>query len=89
MDNDSGGTVNASPPKRGRPSVKTAHIRLRIDVFQEWNIKKERMGYSSKTHSDFAQMLLHNCKEMQRYMASNQMAVSTIEGHTGMFAFSM
>ena len=89
MDDDSGGAVHASPPKRVRPSVKTAHIRLRMDVFQEWNIKKEQMGYSSKTHSEFAQMLLHNCKGTQRYMASNLMAVSTIEGHTGMFAFSM
>ena len=32
---------DASLPKRGRPSVKTAHIRLRIDVFQEWTKKKE------------------------------------------------
>ena len=32
---------DASLPKRGRPSVKTVHIRLRIEVFQEWTKKKD------------------------------------------------
>ena len=48
---DNCGDPAASAPKRGRPSVKTAHIRLRMQVFQEWNTKKEQMGYSNKTHS--------------------------------------
>ena len=54
---------DASLPKRGRPSVKTAHIRLRIEVFQEWTKKKEDMGYSNKTHSEFAEMLLQYCDQ--------------------------
>ena len=32
---DNFGAAAASPPKRERPSVKIAHIRLRIDVFEE------------------------------------------------------
>ena len=54
---------HASLPKRGRPSVKTVHIRLRIEVFQKWTKKKEDMGYSNKTHSEFAEMLLQYCDQ--------------------------
>ena len=34
-----------------------------MDVFQDWNIEKEQMGYSNKTRSEFAEILLQNCEE--------------------------
>lgn len=56
----------ASLPKRGRPSVyggKTTRIRLTREVFHEWTLKKEQMGYSNKTHSEFANILLQKVEE--------------------------
>ena len=67
---DNSDAPGASAPKRGRPSVKTAHIRLRMEVFQEWNTKKEQMGYSNKTHSEFAEILLQSC--VKRSVATTQ-----------------
>ena len=57
----------ASLPKRGRPSVyggKTTRIRLATDVFHQWNIRKDEMGYSNKTHSEFAEILLQKSMEI-------------------------
>lgn len=55
----------ASPPKRGRPSsgMQTTRIRLRKDTFNSWIVKKNLFGFSEKTHSEFAEYLLHNCHE--------------------------
>ena len=77
---DNSGVAVASPPKRGRPSVKTAHIRLRMDVFKDWNMKKERMGYSNKTHSEFAEILLQNCQE--RLVGATQTAATALTNET-------
>ena len=55
----------ALPPKRGRPSsgIQTMQIRLRMDTFNSWIIKKNLFGFCEKTHGEFAEYLLRNCQE--------------------------
>ena len=57
----------ASPPKRGRPKDEIGFVRIKLkkDVYEIWHARKESMGFSSKTHSDFARHLLLNFSEDQ------------------------
>ena len=57
----------ASPPKRGRPKNEVGFVRIKLkkDVHEIWHARKESMGFSSKTHSEFAQYLLLNFSEDQ------------------------
>ena len=57
----------ASPPKRGRPKDEIGFvcINLKKDVHEIWLARKESMGFSPKTHSDFARNLLLNFSEDQ------------------------
>ena len=41
-----------------------------MGVFREWNTKKDQMGYSNKTHSEFAEILLQSC--IKRSVATTQ-----------------
>jgi hypothetical protein len=52
----------ASPPKRGRPRNEEGitRIKLKKDVFQCWLARKNSLGFSTKTHSEFAMYLLLN-----------------------------
>jgi hypothetical protein len=55
-----------SPPKRGRPrnEVGITRIKLKKDVFEMWLSRKDSLGFSKKTHSEFAMYLLLNfCEE--------------------------
>jgi hypothetical protein len=57
----------ASSPKRGRPKDEIGFVRIKLkkDVHEMWLARKESMGFSSKTHSDFARHLLLNFSEDQ------------------------
>ena len=48
-------------PRRGRPprSEKIHHIFLRKATFELWSVRKKAMGFEEKTHSEFAELLLH------------------------------
>ena len=57
-----------SPPKRGRPrnEVGITRIKLKKDVFETWLLRKDSLGFSKKTHSEFAMYLLLNFCEEER-----------------------
>ena len=57
----------ASLPKRGRPKDEIGFVRIKLkkDVHEMWLARKTSMGFSSKTHSDFARYLLLNFSEDQ------------------------
>ena len=58
-------TTGPSPPKCGRPrhDIGFIQIKLKSDVHGMWNARKDSMGLSGKTHTDFARHLLINfCK---------------------------
>jgi hypothetical protein len=48
------------PPKRGRPKlgISIKQIGLQAQVYDEWIIKKNSLGFSEKSNSDFANYLL-------------------------------
>ena len=55
-------SAGISAPKRGRPrdDIGLVCIKLKRDVYNIWNSRKELVGLSNKTHSDFARYLLLN-----------------------------
>ena len=56
----------ASTPKRGRPNeIGFVGIKLKKHVHEMWLARNNSMGFSSKTHSDFARYLLLNFSEDQ------------------------
>lgn len=54
--------MSRSPPKRGRPSVaeKNTRIRLKESTYDLWCQRKVDFGFEGVTHSEFAELLLHN-----------------------------
>jgi hypothetical protein len=63
----SASTSKAGPslPKHGRPRNEEGitRIKLRKDVYQIWLARKDSLGFSTKTHSEFAMHLLLNITE--------------------------
>ena len=58
--------AGASPAKRGRPKINKGivRIRLREDIYDMWITRKDSLGFSVKTHSEFAEyLMLHVCEE--------------------------
>jgi hypothetical protein len=58
--------TGASPPKLGRPrdDVGIVRIKMKKDVYEMWIARKNSVGFSTKSHSDFARHLLLNfCEE--------------------------
>ena len=55
-------SAGVSAPKRGRPrdDIGFVRIKLKRDVYDIWNSRKESVELSNKTHSDFARYLLLN-----------------------------
>ncbi|CAB4040952.1 Hypothetical predicted protein, partial [Paramuricea clavata] len=55
------------PPKRGRPKLGIAikRIGLQAQVYDEWIIKKNSLGFSEKSNSDFANYLLRISDEQR------------------------
>lgn len=57
--------AGASPPKRGRPKKDEAVVRIRLTkhIYDMWTTKKDSVGFSTKTHSEFAEYLMMNTYE--------------------------
>ncbi|CAB4018384.1 zinc finger MYM-type 1-like [Paramuricea clavata] len=57
--------AGASPPKRGRPKKDEAVMRIRLTkhIYDMWATKKNSVGFSTKTHSEFAEYLMLNTYE--------------------------
>ena len=55
------------PPKRGRPKLGIAikRIGLQAQVYDEWIIKKNSLGFSDKSNSDFVVYLLRISDEQR------------------------
>ena len=55
--------IRMMPPKRktGRPPRSERRVKLWVQqsVYHSWNEKKNQLGYGSRTHSEFAEILLH------------------------------
>ena len=55
--------IRIMPPKQkmGRPSQNECRVKLwvRQSVYHSWNEIKNHLGYGSRTHSEFAEILLH------------------------------
>lgn len=51
------------PPKRGRPKSNRVTTRIRLEkvVFDDWQTRKDCLGFGDKSHSEFAEYLLSNC----------------------------
>ena len=58
-----------SPPKRARPKneVGIVRIKLRKDVFETWECRKNSLGFATKTHCEFAMHLLLNFCQKGRH----------------------
>lgn len=41
-----------------------------MDVFDEWQAKKDLLGFAEKTHSEFAEYLLRICSEQREGLQS-------------------
>lgn len=57
--------AGVSPPKRGRPKKDEAVVRIRLNkhIYDMWTAKKDSLGLSMKTHSEFAEYLLMSTRE--------------------------
>lgn len=55
-------------PKRGRPKlgIQIKRIGLQAPVYDEWIRRKETLGFSGKSNSDFAKYLLRTSEEPSR-----------------------
>ena len=55
--------IRIMPPKRktGRPPRNERRVKLWViqSVYHSWNERKNQLGYGSRTHSEFAEILLH------------------------------
>ena len=55
-------STGASPPKCGRPRDEIGFVRIKLkkDIHEMWITRKDSIGFSTKTHSDFPRHLLLN-----------------------------
>jgi len=77
-------SAGVSAPKRGRPrdDVGFVRIKLKRDVYDIWNSRKASVGFSNKTHSDFARHLLLNfCENEAEPSHLSQTMDSPVEGN--------
>ena len=64
-------------PKCGRPKleVPVQRIGLRMDVYDEWLAKKDSVGFSEKTHSEFA---AENKVKIHQHLAVSFILLKTV-----------
>ena len=65
MSTTASGPSSGPAPKRGRPNydAEAKRLRLKPEVFDRWVQKKETLGYSDKSNSEFAEFLLELCEK--------------------------
>ena len=75
-------SASGPAPKRGRPNydAEAKRIRLRPEVFNLWREKKNNLGYSEKSDSQFAEFLLGLCEKDSGQHSSTQSSPSDSTG---------